>query len=100
MQSKRWHASCCLETAGEGAYSFMMRKADVDEYAAIRPFRPFEVRMVDGRRFRFNRIEQFLVAREHLVTLDHRARTVFLNIGLIVSIGPTTKSGRRRPRKD
>jgi len=78
----------------------MMRKADVDEYAALRPFKPFEVRMVDGRRYRFNRIEQFLVAREHLVTLDRRARTIFLSIGLIVSIGPATRGGKRRPGKD
>lgn len=78
----------------------MMHKADVDEYAAMRPFKPFEARMIGGRRFRFSRIEQFLVAREHLVTLDRRARTVFLNIGLIVSIGPARKGGRRRPNKD
>jgi len=77
----------------------MMRKADVDEYAAARPFRPFEIRMVDGQRFRFNRIEQFLVAREHLITLDRRARAVWISIGLITTIGPLSKGGRRRPGK-
>jgi len=75
----------------------MMRKADVDEYAAKRPFQPFEVRMVDGQRFRFDRIEQFLVARDHLITLDRRARAVWISIGLITTIGPVTKGGRRRP---
>jgi hypothetical protein len=77
----------------------MMRKAEVDEFAARRPFQPFEIRMVDGQRFRFDRIEQFLVAREHMITLDHRARAVWISIGLITTIGPVTRSGRRRPRK-
>ena len=48
----------------------MMRKKDVDEYAGKRPFQPFEIRLVDGQKYRFNRIEQFLVARDHVVTLD------------------------------
>jgi hypothetical protein len=29
----------------------MMRKRDVDEYAAARPFRPFEIRLADGQRY-------------------------------------------------
>jgi len=74
----------------------MMRKSDVDEYAAKRPFQPFEIRLVDGQRFRFDRIEQFLVAREHLVTLDRKGRTLFLSIGLITTIGPASSKGRRR----
>lgn len=77
----------------------MMRKLDVDEYAARRPFQPFEVRLVDGQRYRFDRIEQFLVARDHLVTLNHRAETLFISIGLITTIGPVVPKGRRRPRK-
>ena len=77
----------------------MMRKADVDEYAGKKPFQPFEIWMVDGQRYRFDRLEQFLVAREHVVTLDRRARTVFISIGLIVTIAPAPPGGRRRPRK-
>lgn len=76
----------------------MMRKADVDEYAAMRPFQPFEIRLADGHRYRFRRLEQFLVAREHVVTLDRRGRTLFLSIGLITSIAPLSTGGRRRPR--
>ena len=77
----------------------MMRKADVDEYAAKRPFQPFEIRLVDGQRYRFDRIEEFLVARDHVVTLDRRARTVFISIGLITTIGPSSRGGGRRPKK-
>jgi hypothetical protein len=76
-----------------------MRKEDVDLYAAARPFKPFEIRMVDGQRYRFNRIEQFLVSRDHVLTLDRRARPVYISIGLIVTIGPFSTGGRRRPRK-
>jgi hypothetical protein len=78
----------------------MMRKIDVDQYAARRPFQPFEIRMVDGQRFRFERIEQFLVAREHLITLDRRARAVWISIGLITTIGPVFRGGRRRSGKN
>lgn len=49
--------------------------------------------MVDGQRFRFNRIEQFLVAREYVITPDRRARAVWISIGLITTIGPVSKGG-------
>ncbi len=75
----------------------MMRKRDVDQYAGARPFRPFEIKLVDGQRFRFNRIEQFLVSQDHVLTLDRRAHPVYISIGLITTIGPV--SSARRPRK-
>jgi hypothetical protein len=78
----------------------MMRKADVDEYAAKRPFEPFEIRLNDGHRYRFMRMEQFLVARGHIVTLDRKLHTRFISIGLISEIGPVTRGGRRRPRRE
>jgi len=78
----------------------MMRKEDVDRYAAARPFKPFELRLADGQRYRFNRIEQFLVARDHVLTLDRQARPVYISIGLISTISPPSRSkGRRRPRR-
>lgn len=73
----------------------MMRKSDVDEYAAKRPFEPFEVRLNDGHRYRFTRIEEFLVARNHIVFNDRQGRTRFISIGLISEISPVS-SGRRR----
>jgi hypothetical protein len=77
-----------------------MRKEDIDRYALRRPFEPFEVRMVDGHRYRFDRIEQFLVGRNALVTLDAKGLMVSLNIGLITSVGaPPRGTNRRRPRR-
>jgi hypothetical protein len=76
-----------------------MRKEDVDRFAAARPFKPFEIRLVDGQRYRFSRIEQFLVARNHVLTLNRRAEPVYISIGLISTIGPVSRNGRRRPRK-
>lgn len=78
----------------------MMRKEDVDKYAGKRPFEPFEVRLNDGHRYRFTKIEQFLVARSHIVTLDRKQQTRFISIGLISEIGPITRRPhRRRPRR-
>ena len=77
----------------------MMRKKEVDLYASARPFKPFEVRLVDGQRFRFDRIEQFLVAQHHILTLDRKADAVYISIALITTIAPVSSKGRRRPRK-
>jgi hypothetical protein len=76
-----------------------MRKRDVDEYARARPFRPFEVRLTDGQKYRFNRLEQFLVSQDHILTRDRRARTVYISIGLITTIGPVSSGGGRRQRR-
>lgn len=76
----------------------MMRKTDVDEYAAKRPFEPFDVRLNDGHRCRFMKIGEFLVARNPIVTVDRRGRTRFISIGLISEIGPVARPHRRRPR--
>jgi len=47
----------------------MMTKISVDAYGSRRPFRPFEIRMVDGQRFRFSSIEQFIVGRDDIAAL-------------------------------
>lgn len=74
----------------------MMRKEDLDRDAAARPLK---LRLVDGQRFRFSRIEQFLVACDHVLTLDRRSRPVTISIGLISTIGPPARPrSRRRPR--
>ena len=77
----------------------MMRKKDVDPYASARPFKPFEIRLVDGQRYRFQKMKQFLVSQDHVLTLDRRARPVYISIGLITTISPVSPGGRRRPRK-
>ncbi len=76
----------------------MMRKEEVDRFALKRPFEPFEIRLVDGQRFRFNRVEEFLVGRHELVTMNRRGSAVFIGIGMISTIGPPSPGARRRPR--
>ena len=75
----------------------MMRKRDVDEFARKRPFQPFRRKLVHGPRHRFHPPEEFLVARDPVVTVDRRARTVFIGIGRISTIGRVTGSGPRKP---
>jgi hypothetical protein len=76
----------------------MMRKQDVDEYAGRRPFQPFEIRLVDGQRFRFTRIEEFLVGRTTLATVTRKGDLRLISLGLISTIGPSSAGGTRRPR--
>lgn len=75
----------------------MMRKEDVDVYAGKRPFEPFEIQVVGGRRFQFKFIEQFIVGRTAIVTTDRRGEFQHISIGLIESIGPLSSRGKRRP---
>lgn len=76
----------------------MMTKADVDKFALKRPFEPFEIRLVNGKRYRFKAIEELIVGRTTVVTLD-RGDIQHISIGLIATIGPWSSGGRRRPRK-
>ncbi len=77
-----------------------MRKEDVDKYAARRPFEPFEVRLVDGQRYRFDSIEQFIVGRTTLAALTRADEIVHISLGMISRIGPPSRRSRRRPRKN
>ena len=74
-------------------------KEDVDKYAAKRPFEPFEIRLTDGHRYRFTKVEQFMVGRTTLVSMDRRGEVRFISIGLITEIGPLSLGGKRRPRR-
>ncbi|HXG60079.1 MAG TPA: hypothetical protein VNO22_01785 [Planctomycetota bacterium] len=76
-----------------------MRKADIDKFASRRPFVPFEVRLVDGRRYRFTEVERFMVGRTTIVSMDRRGEVRFISIGLITEIGPLSHGGKRRPRR-
>ena len=71
-----------------------MRKADIDQLAHRRPFEPFEIRLVDGRRFLFTRVEQFIVGRTALVALTKKGDIVLINMGLISTIHPARSNGR------
>ena len=77
----------------------MMRKEDIDKFAAKRPFEPFEVRLVDGRRYRFTHAERFLVGKTVIAAMDHRSEIRHISIGLVAEIGPLSSGGRRRSRR-
>ena len=73
----------------------MMRKENVDPFTLQRPFEPFEIKLVDGQRFRFKRIEEFLVGRNVLVTTTRRGKVVMISLGLISTIRPISPRRRR-----
>jgi len=73
----------------------MMTKKSVDALVFRRPFRPVEVRMVDGQRFRLNSIEQFIVGRDDIAALTKSGMIVHFSIGLISTIRPIVPRRRR-----
>ena len=75
----------------------MMRKNEVDKFAFQRPFKPFEVRMADGHRYRFTKLEQFVVTNNAILTVDRRGDPLFLSVGMITAIAPARTPGKRRP---
>jgi hypothetical protein len=72
----------------------MMRRETIAEIANRRPFQPFEIRLVDGERFRVRSVEQFILGRDHVAVLNPRGIVVTLSMGLITTIRPV--SARRR----
>lgn len=76
----------------------MMAKKSVDAYVSRRPFQPFqpfEVRRVDGQRFRFTHIEQFIVGRDDIATLTRTGVILHFSLGLIATIRPIVSRRRR-----
>ena len=63
-----------------------MRKEELDTIARQRPFRPFEVRLIDGRKFRFYSPEQFIVSRSAIYTLDKNGDGLLISLDLIATI--------------
>ena len=76
----------------------MMTKQDVDKFAMKRPFEPFEIRLVNGKRYRFRSVEEVMVGRTTLVTME-RGDVQLISIGMISTIVPWSSGGRRRPRR-
>lgn len=71
-----------------------MRKEDVDKFALRRPFEPFEVRLVDGQRFRITKVEQCIVGRTTLVALTRDGSFRLVNLGLISTLRPLKRNGK------
>ena len=76
-----------------------MRKESVDKFTSRRPFQPFEIRLIDGERFRFTKVEQLLVSRNEVATLDRKGALLLISLGRIATIGPITRGARRRMRR-
>jgi len=55
--------------------------------------------MVDGQRFRFKSIEQFIVGRDDVAALTRNGDSVHFSIGLITTIRPLLVRRRRRNRR-
>jgi len=73
-----------------------MRKEELDQVVRKRPFDPIEVRLVDGRVFRFDSPEQFIVSRSAIHTLDEEEDGLLTSPGLIATIKLRHRNGRRR----
>jgi hypothetical protein len=73
----------------------MMTKKSVDAFVSRRPFQPFEIRMVDGQKFRFSSVEQFIVGRDDIATLTRSGVIVHFSIGLISTLRPIVPRCRR-----
>lgn len=73
-----------------------MRKEELDKVARQRPFQPFEVRLVDGRVFRFSSPEQFIVSRSAIHTLDEAGDGLLINLALIATLRVRSRNGSKR----
>ncbi|MBI3858100.1 MAG: hypothetical protein HY293_20660 [Planctomycetes bacterium] len=81
----------------------MMRRENIEAFAAPRPFHPFEIRLVDGQRFQVKGVEQFLLGRYHVAVMNPKGVIVTLSLGLISTIRPLGSRGGgsslRRPAR-
>lgn len=77
----------------------MMRKENVDAFASPRPFQPFEIRLVDGKRFRVRSVEQFIVGKYHVAVMNAKGIIVTLGLGLIATIRPLVARRGGSPRR-
>lgn len=83
-----------VEQTPATGYDRDMRKEDIDDYARRRPFEPFEIRLVDGQRFRFTKLEQFVVGRTAIGALTRKGTIVLVNLGLISTVRPIRANGK------
>lgn len=95
------HARRNLSGEADPRIVLMMYKENVDAFASQRPFQPFEIRLVDGQRFRVKSVEQFIVGKYHVAVMNPKGIIVTLGLGLISTIRPlvarrATPARRRR----
>ena len=77
-----------------------MHKEEIDKLIRAKPFVPFEVRMVDGKKYRFRSPEQLIVSRSAILTLDKNNDVEIISLVMISSINVRNgRNGRSRSRK-
>jgi len=76
-----------------------VRKEEFDQFALQRPFKPFVVRQVDGRKFTFTSPEQFLVSRSTIFTLDRKGDGLLISLGLVATVHMKERNGNGRSRR-
>lgn len=70
-----------------------VRKEEIDKIAGQRPFQSFEVRLVDGRIFRFDSPERFIVSRSAIHTLDEKGDGLLISLALISTVHLSNGNG-------
>ena len=73
-----------------------MCKEEIDQLIRKKPFEPIEIRLVDGRKYRFTSPEQLFVSRSMIHTLDKNGDAEFISLIMIASI--TLRNGRKRKK--
>ncbi len=77
------------------AYDGAVRKEEFEKFTRTQPFKPFEVRLVDGRRYRITAPEQFIVGRTTIVMVDHDGDYVLINLNLVATVHHRNGNGRK-----
>ena len=77
-----------------------MHKEEIDKLIRAKPFAPFEVRMVDGQKYRFRSPEQLIVSRSAILTLDKNNDVEIISLVMIASVHVRNRrNGRSRKKK-
>jgi len=63
-----------------------MRRDEVEKIVQERPFRPFEIRLVDGERWNFSSPEQYVLTKGTIKAQDRKGWTHYLDLNLILKI--------------
>lgn len=75
-------------------YTGDVRKEDIDAFAMRRPVEPFEMRLVDGQRFRLTKLDQFIAGKTTIAALTRKGAFRLISRELISTIRPAKTDGR------
>jgi predicted component of type VI protein secretion system len=63
-----------------------MRREEIERVARRKPFQPFVVELIGGKRYRFKSPEQFIVTRSAIHTLDRNFDPVLVSLSMIATV--------------